>query len=183
MCVSSLHRGHANMICIVSTFTDDPRRESNTCTVRWKTLVGGARLRRRGEGQRMSSKGGIGAITQTSLDLVYNNLKVTILHHTDFVDSNNRKAHLRAHASAARWTTELPSPWINQPRGVYLVSGWLLMLLDSEEFFLLRMECPTLQGVYHSSLLRLGTDFFCANRMTGRSIDAWDGFGMKSKEG
>ena len=102
MCVSSLHRGHANMICIVSTFTDDPRRESNTCTVRWKTLVGGARLRRRGEGQRMSSKGGIGAITQTSLDLVYNNLKVTILHHTDFVDSNNRKAHLRAHASAAR---------------------------------------------------------------------------------
>ena len=29
LCVSSLHRGHANIICIVPSLTHDPRRESN----------------------------------------------------------------------------------------------------------------------------------------------------------
>jgi len=28
MCVSSLRRGHANLLCIVPILTDDPRRES-----------------------------------------------------------------------------------------------------------------------------------------------------------
>ena len=28
LCVSSLHRGHANLLCIVPILTDDPRRES-----------------------------------------------------------------------------------------------------------------------------------------------------------
>ena len=31
LCVSSLHRGHANLLCIVPTVSDDPRRESNSC--------------------------------------------------------------------------------------------------------------------------------------------------------
>ena len=29
VCVSSLRRGHANLLCIVPILTDDPRRESN----------------------------------------------------------------------------------------------------------------------------------------------------------
>ena len=29
LCVSSLRRGHANLLCIVPMLTDDPRRESN----------------------------------------------------------------------------------------------------------------------------------------------------------
>ena len=29
-CVSSLRRGHANLLCIVPILTDDPRRESST---------------------------------------------------------------------------------------------------------------------------------------------------------
>ena len=29
LCVSSLRRGHANLLCIVPILTDDPRRESN----------------------------------------------------------------------------------------------------------------------------------------------------------
>ena len=29
LCVSSLRRGHANLLCIVSILSDDPRRESN----------------------------------------------------------------------------------------------------------------------------------------------------------
>ena len=29
LCVSSLRRGHANLICIVPILTDDPRRESD----------------------------------------------------------------------------------------------------------------------------------------------------------
>ena len=29
MCVSSLRRGHANLLCIVPILTDDPRRESS----------------------------------------------------------------------------------------------------------------------------------------------------------
>ena len=28
LCVSSLRRGHANLLCIVSILSDDPRRES-----------------------------------------------------------------------------------------------------------------------------------------------------------
>ena len=39
LCVSSLRRGHANLLCIVPILTDDPRRESNElfggrCSVR-----------------------------------------------------------------------------------------------------------------------------------------------------
>ena len=30
LCVSSLRRGHANLLCIVPILTDDPRRESNS---------------------------------------------------------------------------------------------------------------------------------------------------------
>ena len=29
LCVSSLRRGHANLLCIVPILTDDPRKESN----------------------------------------------------------------------------------------------------------------------------------------------------------
>ena len=29
LCVSSLRRGHANLLCVVPTLTDDPRRESH----------------------------------------------------------------------------------------------------------------------------------------------------------
>jgi len=32
LCVSSLRRGHANLLCIVPILTDDPRRESNNHT-------------------------------------------------------------------------------------------------------------------------------------------------------
>ena len=40
LCVSSLRRGHANLLCIVPILTDDPRRESenkrcNKTTIRW----------------------------------------------------------------------------------------------------------------------------------------------------
>ena len=38
LCVSSLRRGHANLLCIVPILTDDPRRES-------KNYSGGARDR------------------------------------------------------------------------------------------------------------------------------------------
>ena len=31
LCVSSLRRGHANLLCIVPILTDDPRRESMVC--------------------------------------------------------------------------------------------------------------------------------------------------------
>ena len=31
LCVSSLRRGHANLLCIVPTLTDDPGRESDGC--------------------------------------------------------------------------------------------------------------------------------------------------------
>ena len=39
LCVSSLRRGHANLLCIVPILTDDPRRESNL-------IVTGARAQR-----------------------------------------------------------------------------------------------------------------------------------------
>ena len=57
LCVSSLRRGHANLLCIVPTLTDDPRRES-ALLGRWiytsrspggcRKLVGDAGLRGRG---------------------------------------------------------------------------------------------------------------------------------------
>jgi hypothetical protein len=31
LCVSSLRRAHANLLCIVPILTDDPRRESKKC--------------------------------------------------------------------------------------------------------------------------------------------------------
>ena len=34
LCVSSLRRGHANLLCIVPILTDDPRRESERCASR-----------------------------------------------------------------------------------------------------------------------------------------------------
>jgi hypothetical protein len=34
LCVSSLRRGHANLLCIVPILTDDPRRESNSPVAR-----------------------------------------------------------------------------------------------------------------------------------------------------
>ena len=34
VCVSSLRRGHANLLCVVPILTDDPRRESWTCSVK-----------------------------------------------------------------------------------------------------------------------------------------------------
>ena len=33
VCMSSLRRGHANILCIVPMLTDDPRRECNCCYV------------------------------------------------------------------------------------------------------------------------------------------------------
>jgi hypothetical protein len=33
LCVSSLRRGHANLLCIVPILTDDPRRESNSMRI------------------------------------------------------------------------------------------------------------------------------------------------------
>ena len=57
LCVSSLRRGHANLLCIVPILTDDPRRESeilrhrnlNRCLTSALRKVGGAvaRARRR----------------------------------------------------------------------------------------------------------------------------------------
>ena len=35
LCVSSLRRGHANLLCIVPILTDDPRRESNMRVIIW----------------------------------------------------------------------------------------------------------------------------------------------------
>ena len=45
LCVSSLRRGHANLLCIVPILTDDPRRESENTehTFRWTT---GTQLRK-----------------------------------------------------------------------------------------------------------------------------------------
>ena len=36
LCVSSLRRGHANLLCIVPILTDDPRRESECCASRFR---------------------------------------------------------------------------------------------------------------------------------------------------
>ena len=39
LCVSSLRRGHANLLCIVPILTDDPRRESK-CKIAARPLIG-----------------------------------------------------------------------------------------------------------------------------------------------
>ena len=49
LCVSSLRRGHANLLCIVPILTDDPRRESKqrlskVCSRRLGSLVKGEAL-------------------------------------------------------------------------------------------------------------------------------------------
>ena len=54
LCVSSLRRGHANLLCIVPILTDDPRRESNNEGVQ-NLLVFTPETRRSG-----ISKGNIG---------------------------------------------------------------------------------------------------------------------------
>ena len=36
LCVSSLRRGHANLLCIVPILTDDPRRESECCASQFR---------------------------------------------------------------------------------------------------------------------------------------------------
>ena len=41
MCVSSLRRGHANLLCIVPILTDDPRRESNTTNGTYDKMMSG----------------------------------------------------------------------------------------------------------------------------------------------
>ena len=41
LCVSSLRRGHANLLCIVPILTDDPRRESSRimhCSAQFETI-------------------------------------------------------------------------------------------------------------------------------------------------
>ena len=38
LCVSSLRRGHANLLCIVPILTDDPRRGSNIMVIFWDDL-------------------------------------------------------------------------------------------------------------------------------------------------
>ena len=38
LCVSSLRRGHANLLCIIPILTDDPRRESKV-TARWNSTA------------------------------------------------------------------------------------------------------------------------------------------------
>ena len=39
LCVSSLRRGHANLLCIVPILTDDPRRESKRMAYRYGPAV------------------------------------------------------------------------------------------------------------------------------------------------
>ena len=40
LCVSSLRRGHANLLCIVPILTDDPRRESNDrCLAKYRLFT------------------------------------------------------------------------------------------------------------------------------------------------
>ena len=47
LCVSSLRRGHANLLCIVPILTDDPRRESNSTNGRNTTVLLEERLRKK----------------------------------------------------------------------------------------------------------------------------------------
>ena len=47
LCVSSLRRGHANLLCIVPILTDDPRRESkSSCNVLLNQCLEAARIER-----------------------------------------------------------------------------------------------------------------------------------------
>ena len=39
LCVSSLRRGHANLLCLAPMLTDDPRRESRMCLFRRRSVV------------------------------------------------------------------------------------------------------------------------------------------------
>ena len=39
LCVSSLRRGHANLLCIVPILSDDPRRESGNSYIRDVNIV------------------------------------------------------------------------------------------------------------------------------------------------
>ena len=39
LCVSSLRRGHANLLCIVPILSDDPRRESGKSCIRYAHIV------------------------------------------------------------------------------------------------------------------------------------------------
>ena len=39
LCVSSLRRGHANLLCVVPILTDDPRRESDAAGQAFKMSV------------------------------------------------------------------------------------------------------------------------------------------------
>ena len=39
LCVSSLRRGHANLVCIVPILSDDPRRESGKSCIRYAHIV------------------------------------------------------------------------------------------------------------------------------------------------
>ena len=41
LCVSSLRRGHANLLCIVPILTDDPRRESTGRGAHWQASISG----------------------------------------------------------------------------------------------------------------------------------------------
>ena len=44
LCVSSLRRGHANLLCIVPILTDDPRRESREVGVGFPRTAGRQRI-------------------------------------------------------------------------------------------------------------------------------------------
>ena len=39
LCVSSLRRGHANLLCIVPILSDDPRRESGKSSIRYAHIA------------------------------------------------------------------------------------------------------------------------------------------------
>ena len=57
LCVSSLRRGHANLLCIVPILTDDPRRESIRTVAICIPYHNGGRLGRgRGAGRRAATQ-------------------------------------------------------------------------------------------------------------------------------
>ena len=53
LCVSSLRRGHANLLCIVPILTDDPRRESEVLQLKI-LCVDGSSTRHSGELRKIS---------------------------------------------------------------------------------------------------------------------------------
>ena len=67
LCVSSLRRGHANLLCIVPILTDDPRRESEYFTN--STYGGAARL------TGMRHKDATASIANVCVDRPYMNSK------------------------------------------------------------------------------------------------------------